>query len=54
MFFVDLQFFFYSVSQLFRRVAAALPGMDSTENKPPEGSILFICHISDWVFVGIW
>lgn len=27
--------------QLFRRVAAALPGMDSTENKPPEDSILF-------------
>ncbi|XP_021913109.1 ras-related protein Rab6 isoform X7 [Zootermopsis nevadensis] len=24
------------VLQLFRRVAAALPGMDSTENKPPE------------------
>lgn len=24
--------------QLFRRVAAALPGMDSTENKPPEDS----------------
>jgi hypothetical protein len=29
--------------QLFRRVAAALPGMDSTENKPPEDSILFLC-----------
>ncbi|GBP49122.1 Ras-related protein Rab6 [Eumeta japonica] len=29
-------------SQLFRRVAAALPGMDSAENKPPEDSILFI------------
>lgn len=27
--------------QLFRRVAAALPGMDSTENKPPEDSILY-------------
>lgn len=26
----------YNVKQLFRRVAAALPGMDSTENKPPE------------------
>ncbi|CAH1110471.1 unnamed protein product [Psylliodes chrysocephalus] len=25
-----------NVKQLFRRVAAALPGMDSTENKPPE------------------
>jgi hypothetical protein len=24
-------------------VAAALPGMDSTENKPPEDSILFLC-----------
>nr|CAI5864361.1 unnamed protein product [Callosobruchus analis] len=31
----------YNVKQLFRRVAAALPGMDSTENKPPEDSILF-------------
>lgn len=30
------------VFQLFRRVAAALPGMDSTENKPPEDSILFL------------
>ncbi|KAJ8926904.1 hypothetical protein NQ314_020756 [Rhamnusium bicolor] len=30
----------YNVKQLFRRVAAALPGMDSTENKPPEDSIL--------------
>lgn len=28
--------------QLFRRVAAALPGMDSTENKPPEDSILLV------------
>lgn len=28
--------------QLFRRVAAALPGMDSTENKPPEDSILCV------------
>lgn len=28
--------------QLFRRVAAALPGMDSTENKPPEDSILYL------------
>lgn len=26
----------YNVKQLFRRVAAALPGMDSAENKPPE------------------
>lgn len=26
----------YNVKQLFRRVAAALPGMDSTENKPSE------------------
>lgn len=24
-------------------MAAALPGMDSTENKPPEDSILFRC-----------
>ncbi|XP_055703821.1 ras-related protein Rab6 isoform X1 [Phlebotomus papatasi] len=30
----------YNVKQLFRRVAAALPGMDSTENRPPEDSIL--------------
>ncbi|XP_055693985.1 ras-related protein Rab6 isoform X1 [Lutzomyia longipalpis] len=33
----------YNVKQLFRRVAAALPGMDSTENKPPEDSIL-LCN----------
>ncbi|CAH2218608.1 jg13591 [Pararge aegeria aegeria] len=26
----------YNVKQLFRRVAAALPGMDSAESKPPE------------------
>lgn len=32
----------FSHLQLFRRVAAALPGMDSTENKPPEDS-KFIC-----------
>ncbi|KAK6631204.1 Ras- protein Rab6 [Polyplax serrata] len=32
----------YNVKQLFRRVAAALPGMDSTENKPPEDSILLV------------
>lgn len=32
----------FSRLQLFRRVAAALPGMDSTENKPPEDS-KFIC-----------
>lgn len=31
--------------QLFRRVAAALPGMDSTENKPPEDSILYKMHV---------
>ncbi|XP_050554472.1 ras-related protein Rab6 isoform X1 [Spodoptera frugiperda] len=31
----------YNVKQLFRRVAAALPGMDSAENKPPEDSILY-------------
>ncbi|KAI8438908.1 hypothetical protein MSG28_011237 [Choristoneura fumiferana] len=30
----------YNVKQLFRRVAAALPGMDSAESKPPEDSIL--------------
>ncbi|XP_015185137.1 PREDICTED: ras-related protein Rab6 isoform X2 [Polistes dominula] len=29
----------YNVKQLFRRVAAALPGMDSTENKPPEDTV---------------
>jgi Ras-related protein Rab-6A len=28
--------------QLFRRVAAALPGMDSAENKPPEDSKFFL------------
>lgn len=33
------------VFQLFRRVAAALPGMDSTENKPPEDSILSIRYV---------
>lgn len=33
------------LAQLFRRVAAALPGMDSTENKPPEDSILF--HLNE-------
>lgn len=27
--------------QLFRRVAAALPGMDTPDHKPPEDSILF-------------
>jgi hypothetical protein len=35
-------FFFF---KLFRRVAAALPGMDSTENKPPEDSILLLKQI---------
>lgn len=34
------------VFQLFRRVAAALPGMDSTENRPPEDSILSIFQAS--------
>lgn len=33
---------FHLHGQLFRRVAAALPGMDSTENKPPEDSILYL------------
>ncbi|TWW55740.1 Ras-related protein [Takifugu flavidus] len=32
----------YNVKQLFRRVAAALPGMDSTPEKSKEDSILFI------------
>lgn len=41
----------YNVKQLFRRVAAALPGMDSTENKPPEDSILFDTKQVDlWLF----
>uniref|UniRef100_I3J3N9 RAB41, member RAS onco family n=1 Tax=Oreochromis niloticus TaxID=8128 RepID=I3J3N9_ORENI len=31
----------YNVKQLFRRVAAALPGMDSTPEKSKEDSILF-------------
>ncbi|KYN30053.1 Ras-related protein Rab-6A [Trachymyrmex cornetzi] len=35
----------YNVKQLFRRVAAALPGMDSTENKPPEDSILCVRYL---------
>jgi len=26
----------YDIKQLFRRVAAALPGMDIAENRPPE------------------
>uniref|UniRef100_A0A336LIL0 CSON010992 protein n=3 Tax=Culicoides TaxID=41820 RepID=A0A336LIL0_CULSO len=26
----------YNVKQLFRRVAAALPGMDTPDHKPPE------------------
>jgi Ras-related protein Rab-6A len=49
------------VFQLFRRVAAALPGMDSTENKPPEDSILcsynkivFSCHVWDVGEVNLW
>ena len=33
-------------SQLFRRVAAALPGMDSTPEKSKEDSILFLCALS--------
>lgn len=32
---------FLTVLQLFRRVAAALPGMDSTPEKSKEDSILF-------------
>ncbi|XP_021913064.1 ras-related protein Rab6 isoform X2 [Zootermopsis nevadensis] len=32
------------VLQLFRRVAAALPGMDSTENKPPEDTVDLQTH----------
>lgn len=31
----------YNVKQLFRRVAAALPGMDAGDAKPPEDSILY-------------
>jgi len=29
----------YNVKQLFRRVAAALPGMDVAENRPPEDTV---------------
>uniref|UniRef100_A0A8I5THP5 small monomeric GTPase n=1 Tax=Pongo abelii TaxID=9601 RepID=A0A8I5THP5_PONAB len=32
----------YNVKQLFRRVAAALPGMESTQDRSREDSILFI------------
>uniref|UniRef100_A0AAY4BQW9 Ras-related protein Rab-6B n=1 Tax=Denticeps clupeoides TaxID=299321 RepID=A0AAY4BQW9_9TELE len=32
----------YNVKQLFRRVAAALPGMESTQDKSREDSILFV------------
>lgn len=37
-------FFFFSL-QLFRRVAAALPGMDTTQDKSREDSILCV-HVS--------
>ena len=33
--------------QLFRRVAAALPGMDATQDKSREDSIL-LTHTADW------
>ncbi|KAA8587126.1 hypothetical protein FQN60_000962, partial [Etheostoma spectabile] len=37
----------YNVKQLFRRVAAALPGMDITQDKSREDSIL-CAHVSVW------
>ena len=40
--------------QLFRRVAAALPGMDSSDNKPSEGesklSKLHIHFVENWAY----
>lgn len=34
-----------SLLQLFRRVAAALPGMDTTQDKSKEDSILFFQYL---------
>uniref|UniRef100_A0A8C3HL43 RAB41, member RAS onco family n=1 Tax=Chrysemys picta bellii TaxID=8478 RepID=A0A8C3HL43_CHRPI len=39
----------YNVKQLFRRVAAALPGMDSTPEKSKEDSIL-VCYAVTFLF----
>uniref|UniRef100_A0A8D0AM60 RAB41, member RAS oncogene family n=1 Tax=Sander lucioperca TaxID=283035 RepID=A0A8D0AM60_SANLU len=39
----------YNVKQLFRRVAAALPGMDSTPEKSKEDSILLKLHSTEIV-----
>ncbi|XP_043378472.1 ras-related protein Rab-6B isoform X1 [Chelonia mydas] len=35
----------YNVKQLFRRVASALPGMESVQEKSKEGSILFLMKL---------
>ena len=32
--------------QLFRRVAAALPGMEQTEKKPEDSILLYSIHVS--------
>uniref|UniRef100_A0A8C4JDP3 Ras-related protein Rab-6B n=1 Tax=Dromaius novaehollandiae TaxID=8790 RepID=A0A8C4JDP3_DRONO len=42
----------YNVKQLFRRVAAALPGMDSTPEKSKEDSILAFFSVAFPVLVG--
>uniref|UniRef100_H9GBE7 Ras-related protein Rab-6B n=1 Tax=Anolis carolinensis TaxID=28377 RepID=H9GBE7_ANOCA len=42
----------YNVKQLFRRVAAALPGMESTQDKSREDSIL-LCIFPSWWDNGI-
>ena len=42
--------FFICEIQLFRRVAAALPGMEA-DKKPPEDSILLILLITFDVFI---
>ncbi|KAM7160156.1 ras-related protein Rab-6A-like isoform 1-T1 [Macrochelys suwanniensis] len=39
----------YNMKQLFRRVAAALPGMDSTPEKSKEDSIL-VCYAVTFIF----
>lgn len=35
-----------STTQLFRRVASALPGMENVQEKSKEGSILFLGRVS--------
>lgn len=45
-------FLFPPPPQLFRRVAAALPGMDTTQDKSREDSILCVhTHVCVWVYV---